>query len=338
MHLKQNADLSNCNAFGVKAKAKLLITINHWHELESVTALPEWTQMPVFVLGAGSNILLRKDFPGLVLHLANRGVELIEESGTDVFVRVAAGENWHNLVCWCVQRGLWGIENLAMIPGSVGAAPVQNIGAYGAEIAESLQSIKAYDRIRCKWVSLSNAECRFGYRSSRFRDDEPDRFLITELVLRLSLQGEARLTYPGVADEFRQLVETDNGPADMAEVIMRLRRRKLPDPEEIGNAGSFFKNPVVTPKRLTLLLNTDPDIPAVRLKDGNHKLSAAWLIDQCGWKGYRDGDAGVYLRHALVLVNYGEASGADIWQLAGRIQTSVVERFGLVLEPEPIIL
>ena len=246
MRLSRNADLIACNAFGVPARAKVLATIKHWRELDLVTALPEWTKMPVFVLGSGSNILFRKDFPGLILHCANRGVDLIEETREHVFVRVAAGENWHNLVCWCVQRGLWGIENLALIPGTVGAAPVQNIGAYGMEIADSLQSVKAYDRLDHQWVTLQNAECRFGYRSSRFRDDEPDRFLITEIVLRLALKGEPKLEYPGVAEELRCISGAEGGPADVAEAIIRLRRRKLPDPEEIGNAGSFFKNPMIT--------------------------------------------------------------------------------------------
>jgi UDP-N-acetylmuramate dehydrogenase len=338
MRLNRNANLVACNAFAVAARAKALATINHWYELDSVTALPEWQQLPVLVLGSGTNILFRDDFPGLVLHIANRGVDVIEESDDHVFVRVAAGENWHNLVCWSVQRGLWGIENLAMIPGTVGAAPVQNIGAYGVEVSDTLQSVKAFDRLRSRWVTLSNQDCQFGYRRSRFRDDEPERFLITEVVLRLARDGVPRNEYPGVVSELQKVSANDHGPADVAEAIMRLRSKKLPDPEEIGNAGSFFKNPVVTADRLESLLANEPEAPAVELKDGSFKLSAAWLIDQCGWKGHREGDAGVYLRHALVLVNYGTATGAEIWNLACQIQTSVVERYGIVLEPEPLVL
>ena len=338
MRLSRNADLTACNAFGVAAKAKVLVTINQWSEVDRVTALPEWTQMPILVLGSGSNVLFRKDFPGLILHIASRGVDLIKTTQKHVDVRIAAGENWHKLVCWSIQRELWGIENLALIPGSVGAAPIQNIGAYGVELSNTLQSVKAYDRLERQWVKLENSECRFGYRSSRFRDQEPNRFLITEVVLRLAISGRPKLEYPGVADELRRKSTTDSRPAEVAEAIMRLRRRKLPDPEEIGNAGSFFKNPLITKQQLKSLLQAEPQAPAFKLNDGRSKISAAWLIDQCGWKGFRDGDAGVYPGHALVLVNYGNASGADIWRLACRIRTSVIERFGIELEPEPIII
>lgn len=337
MKLVHDADLSACNTLRVPARARALAEIEHWYDLEKVLGDPELTRLPCLVLGDGSNILFRDDYPGLIVRIANRGIHLLEQTADEVYLRVAAGENWHGLVQWAVARNYWGIENLSLIPGTVGAAPVQNIGAYGVELDESLVSVRAYDRIGRQWRDFSRAECGFSYRSSLFKEDLEARYCITELVLKLQLRGQARLEYPGLREAVESLDTAAPGPAEISEAVCSIRRSKLPDPAKVANAGSFFKNPVINPGRAEEITQEHPEMPVYPV-DGGVKLSAAWMIDQCGFKGITRGGAGVYERHALVLVNRGGATGRELWALAREIEDAVFERFGIPLEPEPLIV
>ena len=337
MKLIHDADLTACNTLRLPARAAALAEIEHWYELERVLEDDSVRQLPWLMLGEGSNVLFREDYPGLILRVANRGIHELEVDGHDVYLRVAAGENWHGLVAWACARGYWGIENLALIPGSVGAAPVQNIGAYGVELEEVVVTVHAYDRLTEQWRDFTREECEFAYRDSLFKRDMEDRYCITELVLRLSDRGEPRLDYPGLQLAVDALDVDRPGPAEICAAVCAVRSSKLPDPREIPNVGSFFKNPVIDPERAAALVQAHPEMPSWPLGD-NVKLSAGWLIDQCGFKGARRGDAGVYERHALVLVNHGNATGRDLWGLALEIQETIFDRYGIRLEPEPLIV
>jgi UDP-N-acetylmuramate dehydrogenase len=252
-------------------------------------------------------------------------------------VRAEAGAGWDALVDWTLARGLAGLENLALIPGLVGAAPIQNIGAYGVEVAETIAVVEAWDRVERRALRLGHEDCAFGYRDSLFKR-VPERWIVTAVEFRLARSAPLRLDYAGVREELEAMGVTGPGPRDVAEAVRRLRRRKLPDPARIGNAGSFFKNPVVAQERAAQLRASFDGLPAYPAGAGLAKLSAAWLIEHCGWKGHRDGDAGIAAQHALVLVNHGLASGAELLALARRVAASVEERFGVRLEPEPRIV
>jgi UDP-N-acetylmuramate dehydrogenase len=338
MHLIHDAQLRPFNAFGVPARARALARVKHWHEVEQLTTDPEWQEHPMLILGDGTNCLFRQDFQGLVLRIENRGIQIIEESSEDVLVRIAAGENWSKLVIWCAGRLFWGVENLANIPGSAGAAPIQNIGAYGCELAQVLESVTAWDQQKESWTTLTREDCGFGYRSSRFKNEDAGRFVITEIALRLAKHGQPVVDYPGVSEALGPVDLADATPEDLVRAITAIRSRKLPDPRQLGNAGSFFKNPLVDADTADSLGREWPEMPRYPQTDGRSKLSAGWLIDQCQWKGRRMGDAGVYFAHALVLVNHGQASGQELWQLAKQIQADVHKKFGLNLEPEPTII
>ena len=334
--LLRDAPLEQRNTFHVPAKAA------RYTELRSAGSLPELLQrrelktMPLLVLGEGSNLLFTKDFDGLVLHMANTGVDVLQD-GSSARVRVAAGENWHGFVRWSLQHGFAGLENLALIPGTVGAAPIQNIGAYGAEVGECIAAVEAFDRKQDEFVQLDNAACGFGYRDSLFKR-EPGRFIVTAVDFLLPRRRELRLDYAGVRQELEAMSIQDPTPAHVATAVENLRRRKLPDPAVIGNAGSFFKNPLLPVERAAALVAAHPKLPNWAGAGDTVKVSAAWLIEASGFKGVRDGDAGVSEKHSLVLVNYGHATGAQVWGLATRIRDAVAQRFGITLEPEPLIL
>ncbi|MDX1569095.1 MAG: UDP-N-acetylmuramate dehydrogenase [Xanthomonadales bacterium] len=332
------AELQRYNTLRIPAQARALAEVEHWYELNGVLSDRRFRDLPRLVLGDGSNILFRKDFPGLLVRIANRGIRILEDDGSSVFLRIAAGENWHRLVQWAAARGLWGIENLALIPGTVGAAPVQNIGAYGVELSDTLVSVRALDHVKGRWRDFPAEDCGLGYRTSRFKEDPESRYWITEIVLRLSAAAEPNLGYPGLADSVAELVgDATIGPVEIAAAVSAIRRSKLPDPLDTPNVGSFFKNPVIDADKAAGLTDEFPDMPAFPA-ESQVKLSAAWLIDRCGFKGMRRGEAGVYERHALVLVNHGAATGEQVWQLALEIQGAVHERFGIWLEPEPLIV
>ena len=335
--LLRDQQLLERNTFRVPARAA------RYSEVRDVRALPELLErrevrgMPLLVLGEGSNLLLTKDFEGLVLHIANTGVHPLGSDGAVTRVRVAAGEHWIKLVRWSLRQGYAGLENLSLIPGTVGAAPIQNIGAYGTEVGEFIATVEAWDRSRQEFVQLDKAACAFGYRNSVFKR-EPERFIVTAVDFELPHRHPLRLDYPGIREELAAMGVDKPEPADVAKAVESLRRSKLPDPALIGNAGSFFKNPVLPAERAAEILRAHPELPTYHSSEGNTKISAAWLIEACGFKGVRDGDAGVSDKHSLVLVNYGHATGAQVWRLAGRIRDAVAQRFGISLEPEPVIL
>lgn len=331
-----DASLTRRNTFRVAAHATWLAEIHDPGAIPEILVRPEVKSQPLLVLGEGSNVLFTRDFDGAVLTFDTRGMEMLENDGETARVRAAAGEDWHGLVRWTLAQDLCGLENLSLIPGTVGAAPIQNIGAYGAELSEILETVEAYDREAGKFMRLNRAQCGFSYRQSVFKQ-QPDRWIIIAVELRLRRNAPPRLDYAGVREELAAMSVNVPTAADVSEAVCRLRRRKLPDPAQIGNAGSFFKNPVVTPDEATRLQREHTGLPSFNAPDGK-KLSAAWLIERCGWKGYREGDTGVSDKHALVLVNHGCATGAQIWSLAQRIRDSVQEKFGIRLEPEPRII
>ncbi|MGH8162140.1 MAG: UDP-N-acetylmuramate dehydrogenase [Gammaproteobacteria bacterium] len=336
--LFRQAEVGALATFRVPAHAALLAELYDPAALGELLATCEVSRAGnLFVLGGGSNVLFTGDYAGVVLRIATRGIETVAESETRVRLRIAAGENWDRFVRWTLAQGLAGLENLILIPGTVGAAPIQNIGAYGVELAEFLYAVEAWDSDRGGFVTLEADDCGFAYRDSRFKH-EPGRHVITAVELELPRERALRLDYAGLSGELRTLGVGKATHAAVARAVERLRRRKLPDPAEIGNAGSFFKNPLVTGERAEMLKRVHPDLPVYPAGGGMVKLSAAWLIEDAGLKGRRDGATGVSAKHALVLVNYGGATGVEVLALAERIRAAVTERFGVTLEPEPRVL
>jgi len=334
--LLENAALAGLNTLRVAAATRWLA------ELRSAEALPRLLETPaargpLLVLGEGSNVLFAGDFPGLVLRPLFAGLRVLDDDGVTALVRAEAGVGWDAFVDWTLERGLAGLENLALIPGHVGAAPIQNIGAYGVEVADAITGVEAWDLHKGRGTRLTREQCAFGYRDSAFKRD-PERWIVTAVEFRLARAAALRLDYSGVRQELARMGVTVPTPRSVADAVRRLRRHKLPDPAVIGNAGSFFKNPVVDSALATRLRDEHPDAPVHPAGAGMSKLSAAWLIERCGWRGYRDGDAGVSGQHALVLVNHGAASGVELLSLARRVAGSVAERFGVPLEPEPRIV
>jgi UDP-N-acetylmuramate dehydrogenase len=350
--VSEGADLRARNTFGIAARAPLLIDIDDAGALPTLFADGIVRGAPL-VLGGGSNLLFAGDPEGAVLALRGRHIAIVGEDGDGrVVVRAEAGAVWHDCVRWTLAQGLAGLENLALIPGTVGAAPIQNIGAYGVELDERIHAVEAFGPARGATVRFARADCGFAYRDSRFKR-EPERFIVTAVEFALSRTPALRLDYAGIGDELVAMGVDAPTPALVAEAVCRIRRRKLPDPALVGNAGSFFKNPVVAQAQAEALRAAHPGMPVYPLApfpadaaahgaasaDGARcKLSAAWLIEACGWKGHRDGDAGVSAQHALVLVNHGAATGAQLLDLARRIAESVRARFEVALEPEPRIV
>lgn len=333
--LRRDADLGTRNTFRVAARAPWLLEVNDLSVLGEALALDQVRGLPLLVLGGGSNLLFAGDAPGAVLSLGASRIALAGQAGGRVVVRAEAGASWHGLVMWSLEQGLCGLENLALIPGSVGAAPIQNIGAYGVEVGEHVLAVEAWDREAGRTVRLDREACAFAYRDSVFKR-HPGRWIVTAVELGLARQAPLRLDYVGIGEELEAMGVRAPTARDVAEAVIRIRRRKLPDPAVTGNAGSFFKNPIVPEAQARALQAAHPRLPVFPGdRPGTRKLSAAWLIDACGWKGAREGDAGVAASHALVLVNHGRASGAQLLALARRIAASVHERFGVALEPEP---
>jgi len=337
VELTRDADLRPLNTFRVPARAAFLARVEETDDLRRCLALPQLRELPRLVLGGGSNILLRGDFQGLVLSICLRGMRVLGEDAEATYLRAAAGEPWHDLVGWSIALGHAGLENLSLIPGTVGAAPIQNIGAYGVELAERLHAVEALDLASGELRRLQPADCGLGYRTSAFKQGALSGHVVTAIEVRLPRQPRWVLDYPGVREALQAGADALDA-ARVSDAICGIRRRKLPDPVELPNAGSFFHNPVVATETLARLRAEHPELPAFRQADGRYKLSAAWLIERCGWKGQRRGDAGVYPGHALVLVNYGRATGAELWALAEAIRDAVAERFGLLLSPEPLVL
>ena len=335
----EHARLDARNTFGVTASAPMLVEVADAATLPELFGYAMLRDHPVLVLGGGSNLLFAGDPPGVVLALTAQAITLLRDEGDVAIVRADAGVIWHDLVLWTLGHGLSGLENLALIPGTVGAAPIQNIGAYGVEVREHIHKVEAFDRDSGDVVRLDAAQCAFGYRDSRFKH-EPDRFVVTAVEFRLPRTFQPRTGYAGIAGEL-QAMGVDGMPraSQVAEAVIRIRQRKLPDPARLGNAGSFFKNPIVPRGQAEALAARHAGMPVFpAAAEEVRKLSAAWLIDQCGWKGHRDGGAGIAPAHALVLVNHGGATGAQLLDLARKVAASVQARFGVALEPEPRIV
>ncbi len=333
----ENASLEGRNTFRVRARADLLVDIHDDAALEEVFAFRGIAERPVLVLGEGSNVLFAGDWPGIVLSMATRGIHVLADDGEQATVRVAAGENWNDFVHWSLARGFAGLENLVLIPGTVGAAPIQNIGAYGIEVGDLIAGVHVWDRIVRVRRHVPHDACAFAYRDSMFKRIG-ERLLVVAVDFRLGRTPALRLDYAGIAAELGQLGEGLATPRRVAEAVARLRTRKLPNPAVIGNAGSFFKNPVVDADTAASLQASHPGLPVWPSGTGTCKLSAAWMIESCGLRGWRDGDAGVSAQHALVLVNHGGASGAALWKLARHVIDRVQARFGLLLDPEPRVI
>ena len=342
--LVEHADLGARNSFHLPASAPLLAELLALEALPVLLETPALQDRPLLVLGGGSNLLFAADPDAVVIAITARGVSIVERCPDNAIVRAEAGLGWHALVAWTLDQGLSGLENLALIPGTVGAAPIQNIGAYGVEIKDSIHAVESLDRETGQIQRRDRQQCAFGYRDSVFKQ-QPDRHIVMAVEFALPLVPRLRLDYAGIGDELASMRIDHPTPRDVADAVCALRRRKLPDPDRIGNAGSFFKNPIIPLAQLDPLRAAHAALPVYPGRDASTaKLSAAWLIEQCGWKGYRgvdgaiDVDAGVAGQHALVVVNHGKASGAGLLALARAIAASVQQRFGVAIEPEPRIV
>ena len=339
--LQQHISLLPYNTFGLPAQARWFATIDSFATLRAALSDARVQGLPRLILGGGSNLVLTGDFGGLVLHMASRGVEIVREAGDAVWVRVQAGEAWHGFVQHTLQQGWFGLENLSLIPGTVGAAPIQNIGAYGVELETVFDSLEALDLATNQVVTFNHADCQFGYRDSIFKREGAGRYVILSVTFKLSRVAQAQTHYRDVAQELAAMGIDEATPNDVSRAVIAIRQRKLPDPAVVGNAGSFFKNPIVSKATLDKLLQAfpgAPHYPQTQASDGSAKLASAWLIDQCGWKGKRFGAAGVHPNQALVLINTGGATGAEVLVLAARIAEDVERRFGVVLEREPVVV
>jgi UDP-N-acetylmuramate dehydrogenase len=342
LHVQHRASLRDHNSFGLPALAHTLVRITSDADVRRVVDHPEWGRAPKFVLGGGSNLVLTKDLDAVVLKVEVRGLRLVAQQPDAWIVEAGAGEGWHDTVAWTLAQGWPGLENLALIPGSVGAAPVQNIGAYGMELKDRFHSLDAVDLVTGRSVTLDAAACRFGYRDSVFKHEGfgglAGKSVITRVRFRLPRPWRPVLGYLDLERKRAETGIADPDAQTLFDWVCAIRRAKLPDPAVIGNAGSFFKNPVVSAEQCRDIIGRDPEVVHYPLPDGRCKLAAGWLIDACGWKGKTVGRAGVYEKQALVLVNRGGASGAEVLTLARAIQESVYGRFGIRLEPEPVVV
>lgn len=336
--IKRDADLSTHNTFGVAARAAGLAILRQPEQIRSLLEIAATLgSAPPMLLGDGSNVLLLGDYPGLVVVNALLGRALIDEDDDSVIVEIGAGENWDALVDWSIARGWSGLQNLALIPGRVGAAPIQNIGAYGVEFNSVCTAVQIYDREQAQLRWLTREQCQFGYRDSVFKSAGLS-WWVTAVRLKLQRETAPKTDYAGLTEELELLKLDPTKAADIAAAVRSLRRRKLPDPAKIGNAGSFFKNPIISSEQAQELAKHLPAIPRYPQGNGLEKLSAGYLIDQAGWKGFRAGDAGVHAHHALVLVNHGAASGRDLYQLANQITADITKRWGVILAIEPRVI
>jgi UDP-N-acetylmuramate dehydrogenase len=331
--IREHVDLRHLNTFHVSAKARWLVTISDTAQLQGVLAWQRQQQVPFMLIGQGSNVLFKQDYPGLVIELHHRGIRKVDETATHVDVEVQAGEIWHDFVLHSLRQQWYGLENLSLIPGTVGAAPVQNIGAYGVEVKDTLLHLDALEIASGQVQRFSNTDCCFGYRQSYFKQEGKDRFIISAVTFRLSRQPQLKLDYPALKAALALVPPAEQTPQLVSDTVCAIRRSKLPDPGVLGNAGSFYWNPHITQHKYAALRADYPQMPGFADQDGI-KVPAAWLIEQAGWKGYREGEVGVHKDHALVLVNHGHATGAALVALSEKIQTSVLEKFDIQLWPE----
>jgi len=333
-----NASLKHLNSFAVEARADQLLILESEQDLQTFANQFHFDPVCDLILGDGSNILFAADIEGTVVLNKVLGKRIIADSDGEALLEVCAGENWHQLVLWSLEQGLSGLENLSLIPGLAGAAPIQNIGAYGVELADVLDSVQVLDLVSGEFCEFKNEDCHFTYRDSRFKSADAGRYLITRIRLRLQRVFAPKLSYAGLSEELKSMGFSSPTAKQVSQAVIRIRQRKLPDPDLIGNAGSFFKNPVVSRTTADLLKKEYSSLPVYPLDNDSCKLSAAWLIEQCGWKGRSIGQAAVSEQHALVLINKGNASGSELLYLADAIRESVQNHFGIELQPEPRIV
>ena len=334
MTLIENFSVKPYNTFGIEVNVRYFARVSTLDELTQALYHPLVSGLPILIMGGGSNLLFTKDFNGLVIKIEFRGISFDNQYDGTVLVTGGAGEDWDNFVARCVEKGYAGLENLSLIPGVVGTCPVQNIGAYGVEVKDTIDHVTVFDRNTGKVCVLTNADCRFGYRDSIFKNESFGRYIIISVTFRLMINPVFHTQYGAISAELAAMGVCKLTINTIRTAVIFIRSRKLPDPRVIGNAGSFFKNPTVDVIKYEQLHIEYPDMVAFKLSDNRFKIAAGWLSEQCGWKGYRRGDAGVHSQQALVLVNYGQATGTQILTLAKDIQASVKNKFGIKLEME----
>lgn len=332
--VETNVSLQGLNSFGIPETCRHFCRVSDESELTEALQFAAERKLPVLVLGGGSNLLFTKPYPGLVLKIDCRGIDVEEKSFDSVRIKVAAGENWHQLVMHCLQSGWYGLENLSLIPGSVGAAPMQNIGAYGVEVEKRIHSIRYYHRQKQQWDLISAGDCRFGYRDSIFKNELKEKAIIWEVNFELPLTPEISAQYGDISKVLHAHGIENPTPVDISRAVIQIRQSKLPDPALLGNAGSFFKNPVVSIGDFEKLRAQWPEIPSYPAAEGKIKIPAGWLIEKTGWKGFKQARCGVHEKQALVLVNYGGATGTEILQLAEDIIRDVHSKTGITLHAE----
>ncbi len=337
MNIQENISLKNYNTFGIDVKAKFFVEITGLVQLQKALELKAYPKK--FIISGGSNMLLTKDIDALVMHIQLKGITVVEEDEDSVEVKVMAGENWHDLVMWSLEQGYGGLENLSLIPGNVGTAPIQNIGAYGVELKDLFVSCAAMDVKTGELEGFDNEACEFGYRDSIFKNKAKGKYIITSVVLKLTKKNHVLHTgYGSIENELKNRGIVHPTIQDISDAVIAIRRSKLPDPEEIGNSGSFFKNPIISKKAFDKFIKRNPNAPFYEVDENQYKIPAGWLIEQCGFKGKRFGDAGVHEKQALVLVNHGNASGKEILDVAQKIQEEVQKTFKIKIRPEVNII
>jgi UDP-N-acetylmuramate dehydrogenase len=338
MNIIENYPLLKLNTFGVDVKAKYFTSINTINELIELTKTNVFKDLELLILGGGSNILFTKDFDGLVILNNIKGKEIIDQNQQSIFLKIGAGENWHELVMYCVDNGWGGIENLSLIPGNTGTAPMQNIGAYGVEIKETFIELEALEISSGKIVKFNNSDCEFGYRESVFKNKMKNQYIILNITLELKKNPVLNINYGDV----KAILESQNiknpGIKEVSNAIISIRQSKLPDPKKIGNSGSFFKNPIASLNQLELIKKKYPNVVNYEINENEFKIAAGWLIERAGWKGKKFNNYGVHEKQALVLVNYGLANGMEIFELSEKIILDIKDKFGITLEREVNII
>lgn len=337
MNIQENVSLKNYNTFGINAKAKFFCEINTISDLKQALQLKGYSTK--FILGGGSNMLITKNIEALVLHINLKGIHIIKETEDHVTLKIMAGENWHTMVLWTLEQNYGGLENMSLIPGNTGTAPIQNIGAYGVELKDCFESCEAMDTETFLLKKFTKEDCNFGYRDSFFKTKGKGRYIITSVTFKLTKRNHVLNTsYGAIETELENNNIKKPTIKDVSNAVIAIRNRKLPDPKKLGNSGSFFKNPVIDKIAFNLFIEKNTEAPFYRISKNEYKIPAGWLIEQCGYKGKRYNDAGVHKNQALVLVNYGNATGKEIIDLAHKIKVSVREKFGITITPEVNII
>ncbi len=338
LSFQEDFDLTAYNTMGLSSKARYFVSVKSVQELKVALEFADTKNLKRMILGGGSNVLFITDFDGLVINMALKGESLVKEDTEHIYLKVNGGESWHQLVLRCVEKGWGGIENLSLIPGSVGASPIQNIGAYGVELKDVFESLEALDVLSGEIRIFSKEECKFGYRNSIFKNELKNKVIITSVTFKLHKNAKPKVDYKALVDLLEEKGITSPTTKDVSDAVIEVRESKLPDPAKIGNTGSFFKNPIISTSLFEELKYRYENIPSYFVSENLVKVPAGWLIEKAGWKGRREGDAGVHEKQALVLVNYGKATGPQIWDLAMRVKKSVFDEFMIELTPEVNII